>query len=294
MASCSLITLARAKNNLGDVTTTPTEDAVLNTLIAAVSDAIEVYCRRRFCATQYDELYDGVRRPVLALRHYPIVSVERVAYDPATVLTARNDASAVQRATVAVTSTGVTLTRVTSGVTATDTLAFADYPTLDVLVAAISGLGNGWSARVTQSRYDKWASSDLRSPRGAVAAKGVDAPLKLHVRELSDFEIAPQRGWLLRSTCTPWPIGDEGPFWEGGRGYWRIVYTAGYATVPEDVQEACAQWVAALFWQTKRDPGLVQEHVPGAFLRVPAQGMPPAVRDLLAGYRRITIAAQGE
>jgi hypothetical protein len=54
-----------------------------------------------------------------------------------------------------------------------------------------------------------------------------------------------------------------GPGWGGGINYWRVIYTAGYATVPEDVQEACAQWVAALFWQSKRDPGLALEQIPG-------------------------------
>jgi len=37
---------------------------------------------------------------------------------------------------------------------------------------------------------------------------------------------------------------------------YRIVYTAGYTTVPEDVQEACAQWVAHLFWQSKENPAI--------------------------------------
>jgi len=34
------------------------------------------------------------------------------------------------------------------------------------------------------------------------------------------------------------------------------IYTAGYATIPEEVQEACAQWVAHLFWQTKENPAV--------------------------------------
>lgn len=41
-----------------------------------------------------------------------------------------------------------------------------------------------------------------------------------------------------------------------GSRYWRVLYTAGFDPVPEDVQ-ACAQIVAAYFWQTRRDPGLV-------------------------------------
>jgi hypothetical protein len=29
---------------------------------------------------------------------------------------------------------------------------------------------------------------------------------------------------------------------------------AGYSTITNDVHEACAEWVAALFWQTKSNP----------------------------------------
>ncbi|MND00390.1 hypothetical protein D3C83_189830 [compost metagenome] len=59
--------------------------------------------------------------------------------------------------------------------------------------------------------------------------------------------------------------------------------------MPEDVQEACAQWVATLFWQTKRDPGLAQEASPGSFSRSPERHMAPSVRLLLAPYRTIRI-----
>ncbi|HKQ88599.1 MAG TPA: hypothetical protein VJS43_17710, partial [Candidatus Acidoferrales bacterium] len=52
--------------------------------------------------------------------------------------------------------------------------------------------------------------------------------------------------------------------WDGGVHHWRVRYSAGYSAVPDDVQEACAQWVAALFWQTKRDPGLESETIPGS------------------------------
>jgi hypothetical protein len=43
--------------------------------------------------------------------------------------------------------------------------------------------------------------------------------------------------------------------------------------------------VAALFWQSKRDPGLQQETVPGVVGRTPFSHMPPGVKALLAPYR---------
>jgi hypothetical protein len=42
--------------------------------------------------------------------------------------------------------------------------------------------------------------------------------------------------------------------WTPGIDNYRVQYQAGYLQIPNDVQEACAEWVAALFWQTKSNP----------------------------------------
>ena len=60
---------------------------------------------------------------------------------------------------------------------------------------------------------------------------------------------------------------------------YRVRYTAGYATIPSDVQEACAEWVAALFWQTKDNPAVTPEVPTGnvRFLLVPYRLYPLGV-----------------
>ena len=73
--------------------------------------------------------------------------------------------------------------------------------------------------------------------------------------------------------------------WDGGLHYWRVIYSAGFSDIPDDVQEACAEWVAQLFWQTKRDPGLASESIPGTASRVTLQNMPASVKLLLGPYR---------
>jgi hypothetical protein len=35
---------------------------------------------------------------------------------------------------------------------------------------------------------------------------------------------------------------------------YRVQYQAGSTQTPNDVQEACAEWTAALFWQSKGNP----------------------------------------
>lgn len=274
----NLITRARAIYNLNNRSTTAAEDTTLDALIAALSAAIERHCRRNFVSTQYDEVYDGRDRTELVLRHFPILSIERVAGDPTTVLSVQNSSASVQRATVQVTSTGLALVRVASGVSATDTLTFAANVTLTALATAITALGNGWTASLASSDYANRASADLRALQGALTAKDAAAELTIHLREIADYESDAARGFLVRG------IG-----WPGGAQAWRVIYTAGYSAVPEDVQEACAQWVAALFWQTKRDPGLVQESVPGSIFRMPHMHLPPSVRLLLEPYRALRV-----
>lgn len=63
--------------------------------------------------------------------------------------------------------------------------------------------------------------------------------------------------------------------WQRGRSNYRVLYTAGYATLPDDLVEACAQWVAALYWQSKDNPATAPE--------LPTV----AIKRLLAPHRRL-------
>ena len=269
----NLITRARAIYNLNNRATTSDENTTLDALIAAVTRAIENYCGRTFSVTSFDELYPGSFRRELVLRNSPLASVERVAYAPSAVLSVTNTSASNQRATVKATATGVELIRVASGVATTSTILFADQATLSALATAITALGNGWSASVIESSNNLRASADLRALQGAFVAKDVSALLQLHISELTSFGSDAERGFLTR---------DAGECWQGGLNYWRVIYRAGYSAVPDDVQEACAQWVAQLFWQTKRDPGLAQETLPSVVSRAVVRDMPASVRLMLA------------
>lgn len=272
----NLITRARALYNLGNLASSSDENNTLDALLAAVTKAIENYCWRTFAVTSYDEVYPGNGKRELVLRHYPLASIERVAYGPAPVLRAINTTASVQRATVKVTATGLDLIRVASGVSTTNTILFADQVTLSALAAAITALGNGWSGTVAESSFNLRASADLRALQGACNAKDVNAELKLHLNETSSYLTDENCGCLTR---------EAGAGWDGGVHHWRIVYRAGFSAVPDDVQEACAEWVAQLFWLTKRDPGLASEAIPSTLARMALREMPISIKLLLGPYR---------
>jgi hypothetical protein len=308
MAAKDLIPLTRAYQELQGVAN---QDSLLSTLITAASDAIEKYCRRYFVSTSYDELYNGTGDKRLLLRQYPIQSMQSVRYRPVTVLKITNSSSANQQARVAVSSTGLVLTGVASGVKTTITsVTWASYPTLQAVASAINALGSGWSAQVVGSAsgdYGLWPSADLYVPpsfgdgtqsQGALTCVGgAFAELKMHTLELAGYQFDP-RGWLLRAIpySDPELLHPEDLVWPTGICNFRVQYTAGYTTIPEAVQEACARWVARIYYLTTRDPSLLGQAIAGAAnlkwgLRPILDHEPPEeIRALLAPYRRHTVA----
>ena len=308
MALKDLLTLNRAKLAIQSITDA-SQDALLGALITAVSDAVEKFCRRDFTSKAYDELYNGEGDRRLLLRQYPVQSVQSVRYRPVTVLKIQNTSTALnQRATVAVTSTGLTLVRVASGVSGTDTsVTFAANPTLQSVANAVTALGNGWTAQVVGDSggdYGLWPAADLFvkpsygdgvQSQGALTARGTFAELKLHTYELSGYQWD-ARGWLLRAIpyTDPELLHPEDLVFPVGINNFRVQYTAGYTTVPEAVQEACARWVAYAYYLCQRDPSLLHQ-VPNSGTTsgwgpvTSGRASPPAdVRALLAPYRRHT------
>lgn len=281
-----LITNARARINLPNAAAA--DDAAINTLIAAASGAIRRYCRRDFTTMTYDELLDGSGAGRLALRHFPITSVQAVRHRPAAVLTVQNvDVALNQQARVTVTAVGLTLLRVASGVPSTDLAPFAGNATLNALAAAVNAVGNGWSAQVAGG-FGLWPAADLRGPQGALNACGQGAALQMHTAELAGYQVDERRGWLLRAVPYTDPELTQPPdlVWPVGVGNFRVQYTAGYSAVPDDVQEACAALTATWFQQRGRDLSLSAENVAGTYSYATAgvDRLPPRVRALLHPY----------
>jgi hypothetical protein len=296
-----LIDLERAKMQIQSITDT-TQDKLLAVLITNVSDSIRKYCRRDFVLRNYDELYNGNGERRLLLRQYPLVSVDSVRYRPVTVAKVTNTLAANVQARVQVTSTGLTLIRVNAGVKSVDTsVTFASNQSLTALVAAVNALGNGWSAQVVgdATNYGGWPSADLYWPpafgtgtigQGALSCVGGSyAELKMHTYELQGFQWD-ARGWLLRAIpyTDPELLHPEDLVFPVGINNFRIQYVAGYSPVPEAVQEACAEWVASIYYATQRDPSLRSQATPGALSQAWGNtgSMPDSVTFLLAPYRR--------
>jgi hypothetical protein len=193
--------------------------------------------------------------------------------------------------------------------TTTTGLTWAACATLQALATAINAVGRGWTGQVvgdTAGDYGQWPSADLYVPtsygdgtssQGSLTAMRQNAELKMHTYELAGYQFDP-RGWLLRAIpyTDPELLHPEDLIWPIGINNFRVQYTAGYTTIPEGVQEACAEWVTDLYFRTQRDPSLTTQSVQGAIHQswgVTGTGSslkPPIyVARLLAPYRRFSI-----
>jgi hypothetical protein len=296
-----LIDLDKARQNIPS--SQNTDEPVISTLITAASRAIRRFCRRDFTQTTYDELYSGTGDRRLYLRQFPLMSVQSCRYRPVTVFKIINSLANTPQARVAVTNVGLTLTRVTNGVTFTDTsVTYAANTTILSVLNAINALGNGWQALSTG--YDNWPFADIYCPngisgtdsanpqaQGALTAAGQNAEIKMHTYELAGFQVDQRRGWLLRAIpyTDPELLHPEDLVWPVGINNLRVQYTAGFAIVPEDVQEACAELVATYFAQRGRDLSLQAEAL-GSGHSYSAQNpvidsIPERVAALLRPYR---------
>jgi len=288
-----LITNARARSALPSAALSGSDDTAINQLITACSKLIHRYCKRIFVQQTYDEQYNGRGERALVLRNFPLLSVQSVRYRPVVVLKIQNNLANTPQARVSVTKTGLTLVRVTSGVSTTDTsITFAGNPTIVALQNAANALGSGWSA-VGQG-YDQWPSSDLYCPngisgvndpsvasQGALTAAGQNAELRMHTYELAGYQINERQGWLLRAIpyTDPELLHPEDLIWPVGVNNFRVQYTAGFATIPDDLQEACAQLVAYHFRLGPRE--------------TPDVPIPPAIAQLLTTYRHHAVQVPG-
>jgi hypothetical protein len=270
-----LVPLATAESYLGPAL--PPDTAALQAVLSAASSAIRKWTGRDFTRQDYTEFYDGLGYSQLVLYQYPVNNVTRVACYPVPVLTVANlDTTTNQRAyatlaytgdfTAGQTVTGLTLSRVASGVTTSNTVLFASNVTLGAVATAVNNLGAGWDATVADG-FAQWASADLWPNQGGQSAIGAGAQFQIPGTDVSGFTVDQLNGFVRFNNATYDPIFSimnivSGPllttFPPMFQGV-RVSYNAGYATVPYDVQQACLVTVKVWLYDLQTDPRYTSE-----------------------------------
>jgi hypothetical protein len=75
-----------------------------------------------------------------------------------------------------------------------------------------------------------------------------------------------------------------------------VIYTAGYAPIPSDIDDACSRMVKKAFWARGRDPSIMEQSQGGLgstkywVTTSPDGNLPPEICDILDKYRAIVFA----
>lgn len=243
-----LTTLQNAKDHLR--VPNSTDDNLIERMIEAATGIIETYCGRHFATRAWtDRLFDGTGDEFLILDEYPVTAVTRVSEGRSQVISVTNTRTDATRATVALSSTGATLTILGGAVAGMDALTWAASTTLTAVVAAINALGKGWAAAASSAAYGSYVSTELIE---CPARDCLNGTIYLEIPSLpgvSDYVCHWDEGILERTDGT----------WGRGSKNITVDYTAGYVLVPDDIEGACLDIVAAMYGRLEHDPAMRSE-----------------------------------
>lgn len=213
-------------------------DSLVEDLINAASNTIELFCRRQFLSRTYREYPRPTDEGELILKQRPILAIQRITTSTANGLEVQYANPTASTASVGVDEAVSTLTlrRVVSGIETLTTidLTLAANDTLVELAAVISGYA-GWSAKVSDVSYNAYPSRDLWPVTG-LACLETSVILEVVTENAQDFSTQYDEG-IVRGI---FPFG-----W--GWGKCRVDYLAGQAAIPHALWQVCIELVKAIY-----------------------------------------------
>lgn len=149
-------------------------DAKIDRIISAVSDAIALRCDRTFLLTTYRRWFNGTGAATMTLPEWPITRLYAISTESDDVLQIKNTVA--EHAQVTADETGLKLMAIAAGVEAEQTVAFADQVTVTALDSAIDALGAGWSSAMSSGAENR-PSNQIRPLYGVWAVSPNTADL---------------------------------------------------------------------------------------------------------------------
>jgi len=254
--------------------TTNDDDSLIDSLIYRATSAIESYCGRTLRSATHRELYDGTGGHTLYLNQYPITDVSLLAVGRQDVIAISNASSDAYNAYVTVDDTNLTLTVAGGTNDGSSTLTLADY-TAASLVTAINNLGAGWTALLSNTAYQYWNANEIL-PKEAAECLDDYTYLACPDEPEQDYKVYGNAGYLYL----------PGGFPTGHRNV-IVRYTAGYATIPADLEQICIDLVNIYYRSRKTDPVVRSERLGDhAITYDNSQALPRGIAARLAPYRK--------
>ena len=264
----SLVTLANFKTYLG--ITVSTDDTILEQAIDRASNAIRSYCDRNFVSATYREFYDSFGAKRLALKQSPIEKIIFVGAATQSVLSVQMTNASDIFASVGVDDAHLHLTRVdVNGSESTTNISLATHNTTTELATQISAT-TGFSAsslvNIPAYHLQRLAGAELMNR--TVLIEGF-------VEGIYDYLANLDAGILYGS-------------WLSQYQSVLVRYTAGYSTIPYDVQQATMMIASRIYKGRLRDPGLASESLGGySYSQRTGADLDSEAKELLRPYRRI-------
>lgn len=264
----SLVTLADFKNYAG--ITVGTDDVLLQQTIDRASAVVRSYCGRNFVEQTYLEVRDTYGQERLALKQSPLTVVRFVGVGWDSAMTVQSTIASDAFASVSMNGEHLHLYRVTStGSTTQTTVALASHDTTNELATHINTV-TGFSAsallNVPSVYLRKLVGRDLKN-----SVAYLEAPTD----SLYDYQADLTAGILYGKQLALYRS-------------MLIDYTAGYATIPLDVQQATMIIAARIFNGRKRDTGVQSESLGGYSYSLRGSSEVDAeAKELLMPHRRI-------
>ncbi len=283
----ALITLQELKDQLG--ITVSTDDTQLERAIDRATARIEAFCGRLIKSRSHTEWYGGNSTRAIRLKQYPVTVIAGVYTGIRTAFTFSSTVSSDIRVTISITqefdgisSAGATVNRTDStGSTTTTTLAFSTYDDVDALVAAINALTGVQATTVfncpTMQLHPR-AGGDALSGTVNVTAATVGAEY-VYEGDTGILHIQSDAFPLSDTYLARFPSAYQSTL---------VRYTAGYATVPDDLKQACCEVASVLFQSRKADRSILSESLGDySYTRAGASEVNAMLADLLRDYREV-------
>ena len=242
---------------------------LVSSILTSTDKYVKEYCRRVFESADYSETYDGGVSSIF-LNEYPITALSRVAQGRDEVFSVNNTSTS-SYATCSCDGTNFTCNLNGTG----SDLALGTYTTITTLVAAINALGDGWVA-VTNSGYGDFLSSEIISFYGKSCLDGDIAYVEIPSESLTDFIMNANTGEIRHT----FPSGFQNIF---------ISYTAGYSTVPTDLQMAVKLLVQYIYSKVQEDNLGNEYYSLGDVKKALTNEFPIEVKKILMGYKRFML-----
>ena len=250
----NLTTTANFKSYIGK--TDSDDDTLIGQLVSRASKAIKNFCNRNFNSDTYRHRFNGDGGRDILLKDWPITAVQLVSTQIADGLRVTNSSSDAWNAYLTVTdtdenSTGITLEVQGGANDGSNSIAFTsrgDY-TLTTLAAAITALGGGWTAAADDTNLAKYDAMELLPCMGLQCLDNstyVQVPYEPQL----DYRVYGERGVITVPSGTP-----------GGRLNVVVRYTAGWSTIPNDLEQIAIDLVNVYWRRRTKDMSVKSERL---------------------------------